>query len=67
MRPYIMERYAEASANGTPVMHPLFFDFWTDEGAQPVDDQLMFGPDYMLAPQLLQNSTSRVVYLPKVR
>jgi hypothetical protein len=24
----------------------------------------MFGPDYMLAPQLIENSTSRTVYLP---
>jgi alpha-D-xyloside xylohydrolase len=66
MRPYIMERYAEASVHGTPVMRPLFFDFWKDAGSQHIEDQLMFGPEYMLAPQLNQNGTSRAVYLPQL-
>ena len=30
---------------------------------QSIDDQLMFGPDYMLTPQLLANATERSVYL----
>mmetsp|Transcript_1240 Transcript_1240/g.4154 ORF Transcript_1240/g.4154 Transcript_1240/m.4154 type:complete len:471 (+) Transcript_1240:92-1504(+) len=64
LRPYVMEQYARASVNGTPVMRPLFFDFWDDERAAVVDDELMFGPDYLVAPQLIQGGTSRTVYLP---
>jgi alpha-D-xyloside xylohydrolase len=36
MRPYIMTLYEQASSEGAPVMRPLFFDFWDDEGAQLV-------------------------------
>jgi hypothetical protein len=66
MRPYIMTLYEEASSTGAPIMRPLFYDFWMDDGAQEVDDELMFGPDYLVAPQLTENGTSRVVYLPKL-
>ena len=27
LRPYVMEQYRAAAADGTPVMRPLFFDF----------------------------------------
>lgn len=64
LRPYVMEQYEAAASDGTPVMRPLFFDFWEDDGAALVDDELMFGPDYLLAPQLMQGGTSRSVYLP---
>lgn len=61
LRPYIMERYREASQTGLPVMRPLFVDFWNDTIASLIDDQLMFGPDYLLAPQLEENGTERHV------
>eukprot|EP00729_Bicosta_minor_P003941 gene3941-21372_t len=61
LRPYVLEQYKAAAADGTPVMRPLFFDFWSDPGAQLVDDQLMFGPDYLVAPQLKENATERTV------
>ena len=63
LRPYIME-YAEAAASGTPIMRPLFVDFYNDTGSQLVVDQMMFGPDYLVAPQLEENATNRSVYLP---
>ena len=44
-------------------MRPLFFDFWKDPGSETVDDEMMFGPDYLVAPQLIENATSRSVYL----
>ena len=64
LRPYIVAQYAEAARTGAPVMRPLFVDFWDDATAQRIDDQLMFGPDYLVAPQLKQGATSRTVYLP---
>jgi alpha-D-xyloside xylohydrolase len=34
LRPYIMNQYALNSVDGTPIMRPLFFDFWDDAGAR---------------------------------
>ena len=41
LRPYVMEQFQAAAANGTPIMRPLFFDFHTDPNSQAVDDQLV--------------------------
>ena len=64
LRPYIMEQYAEAAASGTPIMRPLFVDFYHDPASQAIDTQMMFGPDFLVAPQLEENATNRTVYLP---
>ena len=64
LRPYIQGLYEAAAAEGTPIMRPLWFDFHTDAGSQLVDDQLMFGPDFLVAPVLEQGVQSRSVYLP---
>jgi hypothetical protein len=53
-----------AAANATPIMRPLFFDFHDDAASQNVDDQQMFGPDYLVAPVLQKGVSSRPVYLP---
>eukprot|EP00729_Bicosta_minor_P029358 gene29358-29518_t len=45
-------------------MRPLFFDFHNDIASQAVDDQQMFGPDYLVAPVLVKGAASRPVYLP---
>ena len=66
LRPYIMRLYTAAAETGAPIMRPLFYDFWQDPVAQDCDDQLMFGPDYLVAPQLIENATSRSVYLPQL-
>ena len=64
LRPYIMEQYHTASKTGQPIMRPIFYDFFNDNASQMIDDQMMFGPDYMLAPVLKKGTTSRSVYLP---
>merc|ERR1712224_267099 len=66
LRPYVASQYERAARSGMPIVRPLFFDFWDDAGAQGVDDQLMFGPDYLVAPQLTENAIVRSVYLPKL-
>jgi len=58
-----MAQYREAATTGMPVMRPLFVDFWDDATAAAVDDELMFGPDYLVAPQLRQSATERNVYV----
>ena len=64
LRPYIMRQYAAAADTGAPIMRPLFYDFWEDPVAALVEDQMMFGPDFLVAPQLDQDATNRSVYLP---
>lgn len=62
--PYIMQQMEKASADGTPVMRPLFYDFHTDENTQPIFDEYMFGPDLLVAPIIEKGARERDVYLP---
>jgi alpha-D-xyloside xylohydrolase len=64
LRPYVMEQMRLASAQGTPPMRPLFFDFPADAGCWDVEDQFMFGPDLLIAPVLEASARSRRLYLP---
>ena len=45
-------------------MRPLFFDFSSDPLAATVEDQFMFGPNYMVAPVLEPGATERAVVFP---
>ncbi|MEV6491182.1 TIM-barrel domain-containing protein [Actinoplanes sp. NPDC051633] len=64
LRPYLHEQLDLAAAEGLPAMRPLFVDFPADESSWTVDDQLMFGPDVLVAPILHAGARSRPVYLP---
>ncbi len=63
--PYIMAQMRKASADGTPVMRPLLYDFPKDETASPVWDEYMFGPDILVAPIIEAGQRKRKVYLPR--
>jgi alpha-D-xyloside xylohydrolase len=64
LRPYITDLMKEASEKGSPVMRPLFYDFPADKLAWEVEDQYMFGPNYLVAPVLYEGARERNVYLP---
>lgn len=64
LRPYIGEQMKLASADGTPVMRPLLFDY-ADEACYSIFDQYMFGPDLMPCPVYRYQCRSRMVYLPE--
>lgn len=64
LRPYLHDQMSLASTEGLPPMRPLFVDFAEDEAAWEVDDQMMFGPDVLVAPVLELGVRSREVYLP---
>lgn len=64
LKPYILENMKKASADGTPMMRPLFYDFPDDKQCWEVEDQYMFGPDLLIAPVLEKDAKSRIVYLP---
>ena len=63
LRPYIMQQMDLASAQGTPVMRPLFYDF-EEEPCFHIDNQYMFGPDLMACPVATCGQRQREVYLP---
>lgn len=65
LKPYILNAMNEASEKGTPVMRPMFFDFYSDPVCYELDDQYMFGPDILFAPITEQGQTARSVYLPE--
>jgi alpha-D-xyloside xylohydrolase len=64
LKPYIMDQMKLAHEVGTPPMRPLFFDFPADPQCWEVEDQMMFGPDLLVAPVLYEGDRSRKVYLP---
>ncbi len=64
LRPYITKIMTAAHEKGTPPMRPLFYDFPDDKESWDIEDQLMFGPDIMVAPVLYEGMRSRKVYLP---
>ena len=65
LRPYIRECMKEASENGSPVMRPMFYDFYEDKLCWETEDQYMFGPDLLVAPVMEAEVTERPVYLPE--
>jgi alpha-D-xyloside xylohydrolase len=64
LRPYLHEQLDRSASEGLPAMRPLFVDFPADETSWIVDDQMMFGPDVLVAPVLEAGARSRSVYLP---
>jgi alpha-D-xyloside xylohydrolase len=64
LKPYIKTLMQEAHTNGTPVMRPLMYDFYTDPLAVATETQYMFGPKLLVCPITQAKATSRQVYLP---
>ncbi|NLC18907.1 MAG: hypothetical protein GX757_06730 [Clostridiales bacterium] len=65
LKPYILKYMDIASKTGSPIMRPMFYDFYDDEICYRLDDQYMFGEDILFAPILEQGVTQRSVYLPE--
>ena len=66
IRPYVHATMKQASATGRPPMRPLFMDFPDDATAALVEDQFMFGDEFLVAPVLAYQQRWRRVYLPGV-
>lgn len=64
LRPYIRQQMQKTHETGEPVMRPLFYDFPQDTKAWQVEDQYMFGHDYLVAPIFALGQRVRKVYLP---
>ena len=63
MMPYIYAQAKDCCERGLPMLRALFVEYPDDPGSWLVDDQYLFGSEMLIAP-LLENMTSRDVYLP---
>jgi alpha-D-xyloside xylohydrolase len=64
LRPYIHQQMDQASRTGLPPMRPIFVDYPNDPAAWAVDDQMLLGPDILVAPVYEPGAASRDAYLP---
>jgi alpha-D-xyloside xylohydrolase len=64
LRPYIRGLMKQAHERGTPVIRPLFLEFPADKESWEVEDQYMFGDNYLVAPVMVAGVAERQVYLP---
>ena len=67
LKPYLEQIFREAHENGSPLLRAMFYEFPGDEKCWTLDDQYMFGPDYLVAPVLESGARERQVYLPAGR
>lgn len=63
LMPYIYAQAKHSSDNGLPMLRALFIEYPDDPGAWKVDDQYLFGQDFLVAP-IFEEVGSRDVYLP---
>lgn len=65
MKDYIKSLTEEASANGSPLLRAMFYEFPKDEKCWDLQDQYMFGGRYLVAPVMYEGMRERNVYLPE--
>lgn len=63
LMPYIVKEAEECAANGWPMFRALQVEFPEDPGVWQIEDEYMFGKDFLVAP-LLTQTRKRSVYLP---
>ena len=63
--PYLYSLIMQSSLDSLLMFRPLAFDYPKDEIARHIEDQVMLGPDCMIAPVYEQNAVGRSVYLPE--
>lgn len=64
LRDYTRKTMRQAHEKGTPVIRPLFYSFPQDQICWEIEDQYMYGDEYLVAPVLDAGVTEREVYLP---
>lgn len=63
LMPYIVKEAEECVANGWPMFRALQVEFPEDPGVWQIEDEYMFGKEFLVAP-LLTQAKKRNVYLP---
>ena len=64
MHDYIRDLFREASENGSPLIRAMFYEFPEDKACWELQDQYMWGSEYLVAPIFHLNQFERDVYLP---
>ena len=66
LREYTSQINALAAATGMPMVRPMFLQYPLDPACSgaDVEDQFMYGPDWLVAPVTTTGAASRSVYLP---
>lgn len=65
--PYLYTYAREAYDTGLPILRALPIEFPKDEKTMEVNDQFLFGNEFLVAPVVEQDVFSRKIYLPKGR
>ncbi|MBQ8569874.1 MAG: glycoside hydrolase family 31 protein [Oscillospiraceae bacterium] len=65
IRDYVRATMDDSSESGSPVMRPVFYDFYQDKQAWNVEDEYMFGSQLLVAPVMEEGARERRVYLPE--
>ena len=63
--PYLYGELQKAVETDGMLIAPLTFDYPEDPRCAEIEDQLLVGPDLMIAPVWQQNKKGRMVYLPE--
>ncbi|KAH9857437.1 alpha-glucosidase [Lenzites betulinus] len=61
---YIYTTFHEAHTTGTPVLHPLWYQFPKDTNTFQIDTQFLYGASILVSPVLDENSTTVRAYYP---
>ncbi|MBD3320326.1 MAG: DUF4968 domain-containing protein, partial [Chitinivibrionales bacterium] len=64
LMPYIYSQAKISSLNGWPMLRTMFFEYPGDPACWLLEDQYMFGSDFLVAPLFESGTESRMVYLP---
>jgi alpha-glucosidase len=65
LMPYLYTQLWRATREHLPVLRPTFFDFGDDERTWQDNDEMMVGPDLLVAPVFELHARSRQLTLPK--
>lgn len=61
---YMYTTFHEAHTTGTPVLHPLWYQFPKDANTFQIDTQFLYGASILVSPVLDENSTTVRAYYP---
>lgn len=65
LHPYIYTYARKAYDTGLPIMRALVLEFPNDEKTFSINDQFMFGKEFLIAPVIEKGISMRNIYLPK--
>ena len=65
LMPYLYTLMHQASTQHVPVLRPTFFHFADDAHCWLDNDEMMVGPDLLVAPVFAPDQRERTLYLPK--